>query len=324
MIKQRVALLTSGGDAPGMNAAIRAVVRTALANEFEVVGFFDGFDGLTHNDYKILTSSFVANIIQAGGTALRTKRFPEFADGNVRQKAIDVLKHHDINALIVLGGDGSFRGAKRLSEECGIQVIGIPCTIDNDIEGTRYTIGFDTAKNTALDAIDKIRDTAFSHSRNFLVEVMGRAAGFLAADVGLAGGAELVLVPEQPMSYDEIIEQLSSRKRFKKGSIVVVAEASNPGWSFQLSAAIEKQLDKIYKVCVLGHIQRGGKPSVYDRKVASLMGYYAMNAVITGKSEQMVAYNCDEFELVNFPAAHSKPRQLNDQRLLAINSILAS
>src|SRR3989338_4121726 len=183
---KKLAILTSGGDAPGMNAAIRAVVRTAAAYDLEVLGFKDGFQGLTNNDFIIMDQKSVANCIQRGGTILRTVRFPEFKDPKVRSKAIAVLKQHKIDALVVLGGDGSFRGAKLLSEETGIKIIGIPCTIDNDIVGTEYTIGFDTARNTALEAIDKIRDTAFSHSRNFLVEVMGRSSRFLAMDVGIA------------------------------------------------------------------------------------------------------------------------------------------
>jgi 6-phosphofructokinase 1 len=324
MAKQikKLAILTSGGDAPGMNAAIRAVVRSAQAIGIEVTGFLDGFAGLTNDNSIALPSTAVANTIQRGGTILRTVRFPEFKEPEVRAKAIATLKRHNIDNLIVLGGDGSFRGAKLLSEESGISVIGIPCTIDNDINGTEYSIGFDTARNTALEAIDKIRDTAFSHSRNFLVEVMGRAAGFLAMDVGIAGGAEFVLVPELNMSVDALIDKMSQRQRYKMGSIIVVAEADRPGHTFEIADKIKARLDIEYKVCVLGHIQRGGSPTVRDRKIASLMGYHAVQAICSGQSKQMISYVNEHCALMPIPDVELAARNLIDTNMVDINQVL--
>jgi 6-phosphofructokinase 1 len=319
---KRIMVLTSGGDAPGMNAAIRAVVRTALAYDIEVLGCKRGFKGLVEGDIELMDHASVANLIQRGGTILKTTRFPEFSKKEVRQEAIEQLRKHKIDALVVLGGDGSFRGAKILAEESGLRVIGIPCTIDNDILGTEYTIGFDTARNTAIQAIDKIRDTAFSHNNNFLVEVMGRAAGFLAMDVGIAGGAEYIVLPEMPFSVEHLIDNISSRNRFKLGSIIVVAEADNPGRSFQLAKNIQEKTNILYKVCVLGHTQRGGTPTVRDRRVASLMGYAAVKALIDGYNEKMVAYNAELCTLVDFPDPALGARKLDMQHYLDINRVL--
>lgn len=319
---KKVAVLTSGGDSPGMNAAIRAVVRTAISKGCEVYGFYGGFKGLAENDYEIMTNKSVANCIQRGGTILRTYRFPEFRDKNVRAEAIKNLEQLGIDALVVLGGDGSFRGAKLLSEETDIKTIGIPCTIDNDIVGTEYTIGFDTARNTGLTAIDRIRDTAFSHSRNFLVEVMGRSSGFLALDVGIGGGAEFILLPEMKMTHQDMVEKIRNRNRLKMGSIIVVAEADNPGHSFKLAKAIQKSLDIEYKVAVLGHTQRGGTPTLRDRKIASFMGYYAIEALIKGKSEVMIGYNYGKYVYPPIPEAKQKSRCLSDTQVLEVNDIL--
>lgn len=319
---KKIAVLTSGGDAPGMNAAIRAVVRTALANDIEVIGFLDGYKGLTENNAIEMDSKSVANSIQRGGTILRTVRFPEFKELAVRQKAIAVLKQHQIDGLVVLGGDGSFRGAQLLGDECDIQTIGIPCTIDNDIQNTEYSLGFDTACNTALSAIDKIRDTAFSHSRNFLVEVMGRAAGFIALDVGLAGGAEFIMVPEMQFTAEDLINKLRHRSAYKMGSIIVVAEADQPGRSFGIAEKIQQELDTEYKVCVLGHTQRGGSPTVFDRKVASLMGYEAVQALLAGKNHKMIGYVNDHCAIVDIPLADTKPRSLTAEDVIQINQVL--
>ena len=319
---KKLAVLTSGGDAPGMNAALRAVVRTALAYDVEVFGFHQGFKGLVENNFEMLTHASVANCIQRGGTILKTSRYPEFKDPAVRAKTIKTLKEHGIDGLVVLGGDGSFRGAQLLSEESGIRVSGIPCTIDNDIIGTEYTIGFDTARNTALQAIDKIRDTAFSHSNNFLVEVMGRAAGFLALDVGIAGGAEYILLPEVPFSVDELIHNIEVKSRFKLGSIIVVAEADQPGRSFALAKEIHEKTGTLYKVCVLGHTQRGGTPSVRDRKVASLMGYHAVKALLDGHNHKMVSYADESCVLVDFPNPELGSRKLHPEEYFDINRVL--
>lgn len=319
---KKIAVLTSGGDAPGMNAAIRAVVRTAKSKGCEVYGFFDGFKGLTNNDYEKMRNRSVANCIQRGGTILRTFRFPDFRDPTIRAKAIANLRALDIDALVVLGGDGSFRGAKLLSEEMDIKTIGIPCTIDNDIIGTDYTIGFDTARNTGLSAIDKIRDTAFSHSRNFLVEVMGRSSGFLALDVGIGGGAEFIVLPEMNMSSDDLVEKIRSRNRLKMGSIIVVAEAESPGHSFQLAHDIQAKLDIEYKVAVLGHTQRGGSPTLRDRKIGSFMGYYAIEALFKGESKIMIGYNYGQYTTTPMPEANLEPRRLTNTQVLEINNIL--
>lgn len=319
---KKIAILTSGGDAPGMNAAIRAVTRTALSKGCEVFGFLDGYKGLFHNEYEIMKNRSVANCIQRGGTILRTFRFPEFTQPEVRAKAIQNLKQLDIDALVVLGGDGSFRGAKLLSEESDIKTIGIPCTIDNDIVGTEYTLGFDTARNTGLSAIDKIRDTAFSHSRNFLVEVMGRSSGFLAMDVGIGGGAEFIVLPEMKMTSEDLIEKIKTRNRLKMGSIIVVAEAENPGHSFQLAKDIQNTLDIEYKVAVLGHTQRGGVPTLRDRKIASFMGYYAVEALFKGESAIMIGYNEGHYTTTPIPDANLEPRRLTDTQVLEINNIL--
>ncbi len=319
---KKIAVLTSGGDAPGMNAGIRAVVRTALANGIEPYGVKNGFQGLVENEIEKLNHQSVANCIQRGGTILKTKRYDEFKDPAVRQKAVDVLQQHEIDALVVLGGDGSFRGAKLLAEQSNIKTVGIPCTIDNDIMGTPYTIGFDTARNTALTAIDRIRDTAFSHSVNFLVEVMGRASGFLAMDVGLAGGAEFVMIPELATSTEQLIERISSRSRMKLGSIIVVAEADEAGRSFNISKDIKKAIDIDYKVCVIGHTQRGGTPTVHDRKVASLMGYNAVKFLMAGQSNKMIGYDDEVCFVTDFPSIEAGSRTLTNEQLFEINNIL--
>lgn len=320
---KKIALLTSGGDAPGMNAAIRSVVRTADMNQIEVFGAINGFKGLVENDLCALDNTAVANIIQRGGTILKSQRFPEFRELATRQQAAKVMSDEGIDALLVLGGDGSFRGASLLAQIDNIPTIGIPCTIDNDIHGTNYTIGFDTARNTAMEAIDKIRDTAFSHSVNFLVEVMGRTAGFLALDVGIAGGAEYILLPERAEGAETLIHRIQDRTRVRKGSIIVVSESDQPGRSFQIAKQIEKKTGIQYKVCVLGHTQRGGKPSARDRKIASSMGYLAVDALMKGETEKMVAYNAGRYELAAFPDPGLPARCITDFDQFSIARVLA-
>jgi 6-phosphofructokinase 1 len=321
---KKIAVLTSGGDAPGMNAAIRSVTRTAIANNVDVVGVHNGYEGLVKGDFISLAQGAVANCIQRGGTVLKTKRFVEFKEPSVRQQAKKVLTDNNIDALVVLGGDGSFRGAKLLSEECGVSTAGIPCTIDNDIPGTDYTIGFDTARNTAMQAIDKIRDTAFSHSQNFLVEVMGRASGFLAVDVGIAVGAEFILIPEIDYSVEQLVERIRHRPRLKMGSIIVVAEADDPGRSFSIAKKIQSELDLSYKVCVLGHIQRGGAPTARDRRIASLMGFYAVKNLLAGNSQFMVAQEKSEYSFIDFTSINGEfqSRRLSNTELIDINNVL--
>ena len=275
---EKILILSSGGDAPGMNAAIRAAVRAALHHDVEVYGTLLGYQGLIEKNIFPLTAEFVGNSIQRGGTILQSGRCPAFKEDSVRDECREFLIENDIGGIVILGGDGSFRGASLLAHGSDIKVVGVPCTIDNDIPGTDYAIGFDTARNTALRAIDKIRDTAFSFNRNFLVEVMGRNSGFLAVDVGIAGGAEFILIPESPMDVDKLVERIEHRERRKRASIIVVAEANSPGRSFTIAKKIEELSGIEYKVCVLGHTQRGGSPTVQDRKMGSIMGYMAIEA----------------------------------------------
>lgn len=278
----KIAVLTSGGDSPGMNAAIRAVVRKSIHDGIEVYGVYQGFQGLLSGNIKKLALGDVGDIIQRGGTMLYSARCPEFKNKDSRVIAIEHLKSHGIEGLIVIGGDGSFRGAQRLHEE-GIATIGVPGTIDNDINGTDYTIGFDTALNTIIDSVDKIRDTATSHERTFIIEVMGRDAGDLALWAGVAGGAETILIPESPIEIKEVAERIETgMQRGKKHSIIIVAEG------VMSAAECGKELRNYINVdtreSVLGHIQRGGKPSGRDRVLASRLGAYAVQLMKDGES----------------------------------------
>lgn len=319
---KKILIISSGGDSPGMNAAIRAVVRTAIHYGLTTYGSSLGYQGIVGGDIFKLSGIAVANCIQRGGTILKTARYPSFKNSAARKQAALALAEYGIDALIVLGGDGSFHGAALLGQETGIRVLGIPCTIDNDIIGTEYTIGFDTARNTALAAIDRLRDTAFSHNRNFLVEVMGRASGFLAVDVGIAGGAEFILIPEMPISNEALAEQLSARRQIKSGGIIVVAEADHPGRSFPLAIALRELLNIEYKVCILGHTQRGGSPTVEDRKLASMMGSRAVEALLTGHSQQMLAMVNGRLVLAQFPDPALGARKFADQELIKMNRVL--
>ncbi len=321
---KKLLVISSGGDAPGMNAAIRGVVRTALNDGIECFGSKLGYQGIIEDNIFKLESRSVANIIQRGGTILKSARFPQFKEPEIRQQAINILNKHGIDCLVVLGGDGSFRGAKLLEQEGGLKVIGIPCTIDNDISGTDYTIGFDTARNTALEAIDRIRDTAFSHNRNFLVEVMGRDTGFLAVDVGIAGGAEFILIPELPIDTPLLIERLRARNSKKMGSIIVVAEGPQPGRSFAIAEDIKTEIDTDYRVCILGHTQRGGTPSLLDRKRASLMGARAVSALQAGETGKMLAIQQGQMVLTEFPDPKSRARRFENTDLISINEILCN
>ena len=319
---KKLLILTSGGDAPGMNAAIRSALRTALSHGLEVYSCEGGYQGLIDHTVKPLQSFEVANCLQRGGTILKTGRCETFKDPTVRARCLAYLKAVEIDSIVVMGGDGSFRAALLLEQEGGPRTMGIPCTIDNDIIGTEYTIGFDTACNTALQAIDKIRDTAFSLNRHFLVEVMGKDAGFLAVDVGIAGGAEFILIPEIPLTIEQMVQRIQNRIRKKLASIVVVAEADQVGRSFQLAEQIQQQSNISYKVCVLGHIQRGGAPTVKDRKVAALMGYYAVEQLMQGKSRQMIAMQGERFLPVDFPDPALGARRFDEGQLLMINRLI--
>lgn len=278
---KKIAVLTSGGDAPGMNAAVRAVVRKAIFEGLEIAGVFNGYQGLIDGKIELLQLGSVGDIIQRGGTMLRSARCPEFMTEEGRQKAIRQLKLNGIEGLVIIGGDGSFRGAAELTT-LGFPCVGVPATIDNDIRGTEFTIGFDTALNTVIDAIDKIRDTATSHERTFIVEVMGRDAGDLALWAGVAGGAETIIIPEEPVEMAAIIERLKSGTgRGKKHSIIVVAEGVMS--AVELATILKEKADIDTRVSVLGHIQRGGSPSARDRVIASQYGARAVEVLKKGK-----------------------------------------
>lgn len=283
---KRIGVLTSGGDAPGMNAAVRAVVRKAIYHGLEIYGIYNGYAGLMSGNIQKLSLGSVGDIIHRGGTVLYSARCEEFKTKEGQHAGIEQLKKHGIDGLVVIGGDGSYRGAKALTEQ-GFPCVGVPGTIDNDIPGTEQTIGFDTALNTVIDAIDKIRDTATSHERTFVIEVMGRNAGDLALWSGLAGGAEIILIPELGYDMGEISERLKkSHERGKKHSIVVVAEGVISGVEF--GKELKKVTDFDTRVSVLGHIQRGGSPSAADRVLASRLGAYAVELLIEGKGGRAV------------------------------------
>ncbi|MEK5135125.1 6-phosphofructokinase [Bacillus sp. FSL W8-0645] len=289
---KRIGVLTSGGDSPGMNAAVRAVVRKAIYHNVEVYGIYNGYSGLINGKIEKLEIGSVGDIIHRGGTKLYTARCPEFKTVEGREKGIENLKKFGIEGLVVIGGDGSFMGAKKLTE-LGFPCVGVPGTIDNDIPGTDFTIGFDTALNTVIDAIDKIRDTATSHERTYVVEVMGRHAGDIALWSGLAGGAESILIPEADYDMDEIIARLRrGHERGKKHSIIIVAEGVGSGVEF--GKRIEEETSLETRVSVLGHIQRGGSPSAFDRVLASRLGAYAVELLLEGKGGRCVGIQCNE------------------------------
>ncbi|GGI40335.1 6-phosphofructokinase [Mammaliicoccus stepanovicii] len=306
---KKIAVLTSGGDSPGMNAAIRAVVRKAIYHDIEVYGVYQGYMGLINDNIKKLELGSVGDIIQRGGTFLYSARCPEFKEKEVREKAIENLEKRGIEGLVVIGGDGSYRGAQRLSEEAkNLKTIGVPGTIDNDINGTDFTIGFDTALNTILDAVDKIRDTASSHERTFIIEVMGRDAGDLALWSGLAAGAETILVPEGTSDIKEIAEKIQQgMDRGKKHSIIVCAEGVMTG--HQCGEELKKYINIDTRVSCLGHIQRGGTPTGMDRVLASRLGGYAVELLMQNESAKAVGIKqnqltCTPFDDI-FSAKHN-------------------
>lgn len=307
---KRIALLTSGGDAPGMNAAIRAVVRTALSRDIEVRGVQKGYNGLVSGNWVAMDRTSVANILQTGGTVLKTARSDSFRNAEVRADTAARLRGAGIDALVVIGGDGSLSGAHLLEKETGFPVIGLPGTIDNDIYGTEDTIGFDTAVNTALEATDKLRDTATSHERVFLVEVMGRSSGYIAAAVGIAGGAEIVLVPGQTIDVDDICATLKlSEQRGKFSSLIVVAEGENPQLTSQLTHELNQRGFQA-RAAILGHIQRGGNPSGHDRLLASALGAAAVDYLLAGHSDVMVGVRAGDVVLVPLKDVVGKRRTM--------------
>lgn len=286
----RIGVFTSGGDAPGMNACIRAVVRTALYNGKKVTGILHGYQGMLDKNFIDMNSRSVSNIIQLGGTILKTARCLDFRTEEGRAKAYKNIKSVGVDALVAIGGDGTFTGAEVFSREFNIPVVGIPGTIDNDLDGTDYTLGYDTANNTVIDAIDKIRDTAASHDRLFFVEVMGRDSGCIALNCGIAGGAEAILMPEKETGIDELIRKLENAAEDKKtSSIVIVAEGDKNGGAYNVAKHVQERFD-FYdtKVTILGHLQRGGKPSSADRVLASRFGFAAVNSLLKGEDRVMV------------------------------------
>ncbi|MGF2617362.1 6-phosphofructokinase [Rossellomorea vietnamensis] len=293
---KRIGVLTSGGDSPGMNAAVRAVVRQAIYQDMEVYGVYQGYNGLINGNIKKLELGSVGDIIHRGGTMLYTARCEEFKTKEGQQKGIEQLKKHGIEGLVVIGGDGSYRGAKALTE-LGYPCVGVPGTIDNDIPGTEYTIGFDTALNTVIDAIDKIRDTATSHERTFIIEVMGRNAGDLALWSGLAGGAETILIPEDKHDMDDVARRLKKgQDRGKKHSIIIVAEGVMGGEEF--ASKLKEATNLETRVSVLGHMQRGGSPTASDRVLASRLGSRAVDLLAEGKGGRAVGI--EKNELVDY------------------------
>ncbi len=293
---KKIAVLTSGGDSPGMNAAVRAVVRKAIYHELEVYGIYQGYTGLMTGQIKKLELGSVGDIIQRGGTFLYSARSEEFKTLEGQKKGIEQLRKHGIEGIVVIGGDGSYRGAEKLTEH-GFPCVGVPGTIDNDIPGTDFTIGFDTALNTVIDAIDKIRDTATSHERTYIIEVMGRHAGDIALWAGLAGGAETILIPEAEFEIDDIISRLKrGHERGKRHSIIVVAEGVGSG--IEIGKQIQDATNLETRVSVLGHIQRGGSPTAFDRVLASRLGARAVELLIEGKQGRAVGIRSNE--LVDF------------------------
>lgn len=307
---KRIAVFTSGGDAPGMNAAVRAVVRAATGKGIEVVGIMRGFQGMIEGDMRLLGPRDVANTIQRGGTVLLTARSKDFRNPEGRAKAAEQLKKWDVEGVVCIGGDGSFHGAHFLHEEHGFRVVGLPGTIDNDLYGTDYTIGYFTAVDTALDCIDKLRDTGASHERIFVVEVMGRHAGFIALDVGIASGAEEVLIPEHPTPIDEVIQTLKdSEARGKKSSFVIVAEGY-PGGGQGVQDAIEAAGFES-RLTILGHVQRGGSPKAEDRILASRLGEAAVCALLEGKNDVMVGVTNHDISYTPLADTWEKRKDVN-------------
>jgi len=321
----KIGVLTSGGDAPGMNAAVRAVVRTGIYHGLEVFGIMRGYSGMVDDDIFPMDSRSVANIIQRGGTILKTARCKEFFEPEGRKKAYENLKKRGIDGLVIVGGDGSFRGAQRFSNEYDIPCIGLPGTIDKDIAGSDFTIGFDTAVNTAVEAIDKIRDTMDAHDRLFLVEVMGRDAGYIALHSGIATGAENILIPETKTDIEELIQSLTEKEKRKKlVNLIVVAEGDEFGGANELAKVIKERIPQAdTRVCILGHIQRGGSPSCNDRLIASHMGYYAVESLMVGRHNVMVGVINNKIHYTPLDSA-VKQKQKIGQEWMKIVKILAS
>ncbi len=321
----KIGVLTSGGDAPGMNAAIRAVVRTGLYHGLEVYGIMRGYQGMIDDDIIQMDTKSVANIIQRGGTVLKTARCKDFFEYEGRKKAYENLKKREIDGVVIIGGDGSFRGAVKFSTEFDISCIGIAGTIDKDIAGTDFTIGFDTAVNTAVEAIDKIRDTMDAHDRIFIIEVMGRDAGYIALHSGIATGAENILIPERKTDINNIIDSLKEKERRKKlVNLIVVAEGDEFGGANEVQKVLKENLPKAeIRVCILGHIQRGGSPSCIDRLIASRMGFHAVESLLEGRHNVFVGILNNKMHYIPLEAAVKNKGKISDE-WMRIVKILAS
>ena len=321
----KIGVLTSGGDSPGMNAAIRAVVRTGIYHGMEVYGIMRGYSGMVEGEIQKMESRSVANIIQRGGTILKTSRSNEFLTPEGRAKAYKNLKQFGIEGLVIIGGDGSFRGAQIFSNEYDIPCIGLPGTIDKDIAGTDFTIGFDTAVNTAVEAIDKIRDTADAHDRLFIIEVMGRDAGYIALHSGISTGAEHILIPEKKTSYTDLISSLKEKQGRKKlVNLIVVAEGEEFGGADELAKHIKLQIpDQDLRVCILGHIQRGGAPSCFDRVIASRMGYHAIECFMEGRFNVFIGIVNNKMNYTPLDEAVKKKQRISEE-WMKIVKILAT
>ncbi len=327
MVKKvtKIGVLTSGGDSPGMNAAIRAVVRTGIYHGMEMYGIMRGYQGLIEDDIVKMETRSVANIIQRGGTILKTARCKEFYEYEGRKKAYKNLKKRGINGLVIIGGDGSFRGAVKFSQEFDIPCIGIAGTIDKDIHGTDFTIGFDTAVNTAVEAIDKIRDTMDAHDRVFIIEVMGRDAGYIALHSGIATGAENILIPERKTEIKDLVQSLQEKERRKKlVNLIVVAEGDDFGGANEVQKIIQDELpNSEIRVCILGHIQRGGSPSCLDRLIASRMGYQAVECLREGRHNVFVGILNNKMHYIPLENAVKSKSKISDE-WMKIVKILAS
>jgi 6-phosphofructokinase 1 len=323
---KRIAFLTSGGDSPGMNACVRAIVKSCLYEKIIPFGIKDGFKGMIANDIVKLSYSEVNNIIHLGGTILGTARSEKFKQSEFRKIAINNLIHHKIDGLIVIGGDGTYTGATNLSNEMNIPIIGIPGTIDNDIFGTDHTIGYDTALNTVIDAVDKIRDTASSHHRIFFVEVMGRNSGYIALNSAIACGAESVIIPEHVTNIENLVHQIKSQNKGNRSSIIIVAEGDDAGGSLEIIKKVSPFLKEYdLKATILGHIQRGGSPTAFDRILATRMGAFAVQLLLEGKSNLMVASSGDNLlEIPIIDGISKKNNPLDKDKLKLLKKLLTS
>ena len=321
---KRIAVFTSGGDAPGMNAAVRAVVRTGAYNNLHIFGVKRGYEGMIDCDITRLEVGDVGNIMHRGGTVLKTARSKRFMTPEGRKTAYEALKAYDIDGMVAIGGNGTFTGARLFSEEYDIPIVGVPGTIDNDLYGTDFTIGFDTAVNTAIEAVDKIRDTADSHNRLFFVEVMGRNSGFIALNTAIGSGAASVVIPEKETTIDELVDVLKMGARRKKlFSVVIVAEGNSFGGATELAQKVNEEFDYYdTKVTIIGHLQRGGSPTALDRVLASRLGYAAVEGLLDGRSGEMAGLVNNKIKYTSFNEAISKNRAPNNQ-LINMAEILA-